>query len=59
MRLKIVGGSLEVEIEGDLLEEARKQLAKAAQEEEKIVKEGIKSGEQDINKLNPKQKLPI
>ena len=55
LRLKIKGGFLDVET-GDNIDDVRKLLQEASRE--KITKADT-NAPQEINKLNPKQKMPI
>ena len=63
MKLKVTGGTLEVEIQDDNLKDIRDMLRKASEIEDKETKESIRSGGVKKNKYGPslgeKSKLPI
>ena len=62
MHMKVIGGSLDVEIDNDILADARRQLQKAADKKvtNDIKGEKLKPNvEQEVDKLNPTHKMPI
>ena len=61
MKLKITGGTLTVEVEGDILEEARKQLEKASDDNKEEKKETpvSKPTQDGLGALNRKPKMEI